>query len=554
MASLFLTALALLGYHEVASLFDPLTDMLGIDLLRAGGARPEWAFFAELSAIACVGFFLAFFLPLLNPRLGLLMVILMACALGSAAFSLQPEMGGVKFGYPMLLLLLGYLSSLLLRRRGAAAPASAVRAAEPADAAPVSPDTLTLVQPVPDAPVSDEPPPAAAEGAGLAPVASAEPELRVAPDHTVEAPDAVVLREELLVAAKVRPDEPATEAPVSDEPPPAAAEGAGLAPVASAEPELRVAPDHTVEAPDAVVLREEPLGDGTVLADKPVPEVTLTQGLQPETPRIKRLGSFELEPNPVAGPFGSIYKGRNDRGHAAMVHTITLALIPRHERDAFRKRMQMHAEMLGRLSHRRIARVLESGEDADMAYIAYESAEGTLLSEYCKKGTLLSLQDALALIAKLAEAIDIAHKNGLIHQALRPGTIVLTPDGEVVMTEFSLAAIVGGSGDSLPVEILPYTAPEVVFGRRADGRADLFSLGAVLYEMLSGERLFSGERSADIFYQITTKPHRQIGDMRPDMPVFCDMLLDRLLSKSREQRYQLSIDLSDDIAMVLFNL
>ena len=493
MASLFLTALALLGYHEVASLFDPLTDMLGIDLLRAGGARPEWAFFAELSAIACVGFFLAFFLPLLNPRLGLLMVILMACALGSAAFSLQPEMGGVKFGYPMLLLLLGYLSSLLLRRRGAAAPASAVRAAEPADAAPVSPDTLTLVQPVPDAPVSDEPPPAAAEGAGLAPVASAEPE-------------------------------------------------------------LRVAPDHTVEAPDAVVLREEPLGDGTVLADKPVPEVTLTQGLQPETPRIKRLGSFELEPNPVAGPFGSIYKGRNDRGHAAMVHTITLALIPRHERDAFRKRMQMHAEMLGRLSHRRIARVLESGEDADMAYIAYESAEGTLLSEYCKKGTLLSLQDALALIAKLAEAIDIAHKNGLIHQALRPGTIVLTPDGEVVMTEFSLAAIVGGSGDSLPVEILPYTAPEVVFGRRADGRADLFSLGAVLYEMLSGERLFSGERSADIFYQITTKPHRQIGDMRPDMPVFCDMLLDRLLSKSREQRYQLSIDLSDDIAMVLFNL
>ncbi len=493
MASLFLTALALFGYHEAASLFDPLADMIGIDHLRAGGVRPEWAFFAELAAIACVGFFLAFFLPFLNPRLGLLMVILMACALGSAAFSLQSEMGGVKVGYPMLLLLLGYLSSLLLRRRDAAAPPPAVRAVEPADVALVSSDRLTHALSSTEAPVSGEAPPAVAEGAGLAPVVSPEPELPAAADHAVESSDAVVSCEDSLVAAKVCPDEPAPEKP-------------------------------------------------------------LTEDIQPETPVIKRLGSFELEQNPVAGPFGLVYKGINDRGHAAVVHTIPLELIPRHELDAFRKRMRMHAEMPGRLSHRRIARVLEIGEEAAKAYIAYEPVEGTPISAYCEKGTLLSLQDALALVSKLAEAIDTAHKNGLVHQALRPGTIVLTPDGEVVMTEFSLAAIVGGSGDSVPVEILPYTAPEVVFGHRADGRADLFSLGAVLFEMLTGERLFSGENRADVFYQITTKPHRQIIDIRPDLPIFCDMLLDRLVAKLREHRYQLSVDLSDDIAMLLFNL
>lgn len=493
LVALFLTALALFGYHEAGFLLDPLEQMIGPGHVRSDSVRPDWAFLVELGAILSVGFFLAFFHPFLTPRVGLLMVVLVSCALGGAAFSLSSDFGVLKFGYPFVLLVVGYLSSLLLKDRPSASPETVV---EVPDGIPQEPAVSAVSETIPEleqaTPVSAEQSSGAVEPVEAATVSSAEPAPRATEESPQEAEVPVPVPDEIGTIGEILPVEPKPKAPTAD--------------------------GHA------------------------------------ETQPLTKLGSFDLELNPVPGPFGLRYRGKDAAGRHASVYTIPLALIPVHERDAFRKRMLMHAETLGRLSHPGIARVLESGETAETAFIAYEAVEGALLSEYCEKGSLMSLSDALGLIAKIAEVIDVAHKNGLIHRALRPGTIVLRPDGGVVIVEFGLAEIAGGGGDSLPVEILPYTAPEVVFSRKADGRADMFSLGAIFFEMLAGERLFGGDVRADIFYQITTKPHRRISDARPDLPDFCDLLLDRLAAKTREQRYQLSVDLADDVAMLLFNL
>lgn len=493
MATLFLTAVALFGYQEAGSLLEQLEKILGIDSLRAGSARPEWAFFAELSAIACAGFFLAFFLPLLNPRVGLLMIVLLVCALGSTVFSSEQEMRGLRFGYAILLLLIGYLISLLLSKREDDEPRTAieqVKSPQDAEKADVH-SAVPHGQPLPDAPASDVLPSAADE----------------APTGTTE-----------------------SVVPASGE-------------VSHAVEEVETAVPHA-----EIASVEQNISGGAAL------ETVADADLLPEASAVLKFGSFKLNPNPVPGPFGPVYQGKNADGHAAKIYTIPLAEIPLHEQDALRKRMKQQADKLGRLSHRQIARVVEYGESTDVAYIAYEEVEGTPLSAYCSRGSLMSMQDALALIAKIAEALDLAHKNSIIHRAIRPETIILSHNGEVVMTEFGLAAIVNSGADRLPMDIIPYTAPEVVFGRQADGRADLFSLGAVFFELLTGERFISGDIRSDLFYLITTKPYRRISDVRPDLPEFCDIVLDRMTAKLREQRYQLSVDLADDIAMLLYNL
>ncbi|KAF0183693.1 MAG: serine/threonine protein kinase bacterial [Nitrospirae bacterium] len=493
MATLFLTAAALLGYHEAGSLLQPFEKIFGINSLHNGGVRSEWAFFAELGAIVFTGFFLAFFLPLLKPRTSLLMVLLLACALGSAALSSQYEMRGLRFGYAILLLFAGYYVSVLLSKRQEAEPRAAIEQADSSREAdkPDIHEAAPHIQPLPDAPASN--------------ISS-----------------------------------PATDATLAE----------STESIVSVAGELSTAVEDVETAVPHVEIASVGQNTSGGIALEPVADADLP----PEAAAVLQLGSFALMPNPVSGPFGLVYQGKNAHGQIAKIYTIPLAQIPPHEQDAFRKRMTMYADMLGRLSHSRIARVLESGESADIAYVAYEEIKGTPLSEYCNKGSLMSFQDALALIAKIAEAVDLAHKNGLIHRAIRPETILLSHDGEVLMTEFGLAAIVNSGGDGLPLEIIPYTAPEVVFGRKADGRADLFSLGAVFFELLTGERLIAGDIRADLFYQITTKPYRQISEIRPDLPEFCDILLDRMVAKLREQRYQLSVDLSDDIAMLLYNL
>ena len=252
-----------------------------------------------------------------------------------------------------------------------------------------------------------------------------------------------------------------------------------------------------------------------------------------------KIGRYQIIEEIGRGAMGVVYKA-----HDPNLDIILALKVLRKDRvtnEPFVRRFMAEARALGRLDHAEIVRVFNVDRDGDDVYIAMEFIEGEPVSSLMKKQQFAP--EAVADFGiRMANALDYAHKKGIIHRDVKPSNILCTTDGKLKITDFGIAHIEDPSSaeETQAGEILgtpAYMSPEQVLGRPVDGRSDLFSLGIILYEMAASARPFQGQGMSAIFNAITNEVPTPIQTINPKFSRPISEVIMKCLSKSPETRY-----------------
>ena len=267
----------------------------------------------------------------------------------------------------------------------------------------------------------------------------------------------------------------------------------------------------------------------------------------------KCLGRYELVAELGRGAMGVVYKARDPRiDRFVAVKTISLVGANPEEALEYRERFFQEAQAVGRLVHPGIVTVFDVGEEPETRtpYIVMEYVDGpslnALLSE---KGGKLPLETALQLTEQLAEALDCAHGQGVVHRDIKPANILVNSNGQAKITDFGIAKL-NLAHLTLPGHVLgtpAYMSPEQLNGDPLDGRSDLFSLGVILYNMVSGHRPFQGNSVTTVCFKLANHDPLPPSAMDPDLPHGVDAIILRAMAKDPAERYQRGFEFALDV-------
>jgi CHASE2 domain-containing sensor protein len=259
------------------------------------------------------------------------------------------------------------------------------------------------------------------------------------------------------------------------------------------------------------------------------------------------LGRYEIEKELGRGAMGTVFLGKDPKiNRFVAIKTLHLDGADPEMIAAVKERFFREAESAGRLNHPNIVTIHDAGEEQELGYIAMEVLDGKDLKEWCRKDTLLPVKQVLGIVADVAEALDYAHSQDVVHRDIKPANIMMQKDGTVKVTDFGIARITTSSKTQTGVMLgtPSYMSPEQITSTKVDGRADIFSLGVVLFEMLTGEKPFQSDNAATLMFQIAKEPHPPILKVRPDLPAACEAIIDRALQKDAAQRYQRAMEMA----------
>ncbi|WP_018294075.1 serine/threonine-protein kinase [Mariprofundus ferrooxydans] len=267
------------------------------------------------------------------------------------------------------------------------------------------------------------------------------------------------------------------------------------------------------------------------------------------------LGRYEILSELGKGAMGTVFLGRDPKINR-QVAIKTMALSEEFEADELeevKSRFFHEAEIAGMLNHPNIVTIFDAGDEHDLAYIAMEFLDGIDLIPYTKKDRLLPIQTTLKIIGKVAEALQYAHNHGVIHRDIKPANIMILKNKTVKVTDFGIAHIAESTKTKAGVVLgtPSYMSPEQLSGKELDGRSDLFSLGVMLYELTSGVRPFRAESISKLMLKIAKEPHVPVQEHNPDIPDCVAALIDHLLAKKSQQRFNSASDVLEEISRCL---
>jgi serine/threonine-protein kinase len=247
------------------------------------------------------------------------------------------------------------------------------------------------------------------------------------------------------------------------------------------------------------------------------------------------------------GGMGVVYKAQD----TFLNRFVALKFLPAHltKDEASRKRFIVEAQAASALDHANICAIYEINETSDgQLYICMAHYEGESLSKKINKGPI-PFDEAVNIVSKIAQGLKAAHDEKIIHRDIKPGNIIITDKGEVKIVDFGLAKLAGEKlTESFSTKgTIAYMAPEVIRGLPGDQRADIWSLGVVLFEMLTGHLPFKGEYPEPMMYSIVNKEPTSLSQYLSDVPEILKAILDKLLKKDPEERYQNISDLLPDL-------
>jgi len=253
------------------------------------------------------------------------------------------------------------------------------------------------------------------------------------------------------------------------------------------------------------------------------------------------LGRYEILKQLGKGAMGIVYLGQDPRiNRTTAIKTFRFADdIVQEEIDKMKETFFREAESAGTLSHPNIVTIYDAGDEQDLAYIAMEFLEGEDLEKYTKKEYLLPMRKVIDHAADIAEALDYAHQKGVVHRDIKPANIMLLNSGIVKITDFGIARITATSQTQTGVvKGTPYyMSPEQFSGEKVDGRSDIFSLGTMTFQLLTGELPFYGESPPVLMHKIMNVPHPNPRTINPKIFKPLVTILDKALEKDKENRY-----------------
>ena len=265
---------------------------------------------------------------------------------------------------------------------------------------------------------------------------------------------------------------------------------------------------------------------------------------------ISQLGRYEIISELGQGAMGVVYKATDpliDRVVAIKTINLGLAL---EEKDEYEARFYQEAKAAGRLSHPNIVTIFDVGKSGDVAYIAMEFLRGRELRDILDDAVALPVERVLDIAYQVALGLAYAHEHGIVHRDVKPSNIMVDADGHVKITDFGIARMESASVRTQTGMVLgspKYMSPEQVMGKLIDQRSDIFSLGVMLYEMLTGRVPFAGENVNAIMYQTLNSVPPPPGTLNAALPEMINFIVAKALAKGLDDRYQSAKNFADDL-------
>lgn len=270
------------------------------------------------------------------------------------------------------------------------------------------------------------------------------------------------------------------------------------------------------------------------------------------------LGRYKVLKELGRGAMGLVYLGKDPTiQRFVAIKTMRLDHIDNDDkRQDFKTRFFREAESTGRLSHPNIVTIYDAGEEGDLGYIAMELIEGTPLKQWARKPNLMPVNEVLLTVATVADALDHAHQQGVVHRDIKPANIMLTKDRVVKVMDFGIAKMASSSKTqtNMVLGTPTYMSPEQISGKKVDGRSDIFSLGIVLFELLTGQTPFTADNLSALLFSIAHHPHPAIQTLRPDLPQMVQEIVDRALQKELPHRYRRAEEFARELRACLHSL
>lgn len=253
---------------------------------------------------------------------------------------------------------------------------------------------------------------------------------------------------------------------------------------------------------------------------------------------MKTLGKFEIIEKIGQGAMGMVYKARDPFiGRLVALKTITTGL----SEDAnLLERFYQEARSAGTLAHPNIVTIFELGKEGDTPFIAMEFIEGGSLDKLIEKRVPMSVAQKVGYVVQICRALEYAHSKGVVHRDIKPGNVMVTAEGGVKVVDFGIARLVGSgkTQTGLLIGTLGYMSPQQIRGKSADARSDIWAVGIMFDELLTGERPFGGENHADLMMNILTAPLSPVTSIVPDVPIEVERVITKMLQRDVENRYQ----------------
>ena len=262
---------------------------------------------------------------------------------------------------------------------------------------------------------------------------------------------------------------------------------------------------------------------------------------------LKKLGRYDVVRVLGKGAMGIVYEGRDPNlDRRVAIKTVKVENLSEEAAAEYEARFRTEARSAARLQHPNIVSVYDSDRDGDIAFLVMEFIQGDDLKYHLDRGTRYSLEQSLKMIRDLLSALDYAHKQGIVHRDVKPANLLIEPAGRLKLTDFGVARI-QDSGEATRTQgsmvgTLKYMSPEQVQGQKIDSRADLFSVGVVLYQLLTDKRPFDGDNDFSIIHQIIGHSPAPPSSFNARLPSAIDAVVARALAKHRNERFTTARD------------
>jgi len=257
---------------------------------------------------------------------------------------------------------------------------------------------------------------------------------------------------------------------------------------------------------------------------------------------MKKIGKYKIQCILGKGGMGIVYKALDpDIEREVAIKTIRFdTLTDGTAKDDLMARFIREARAAGKLAHPNIITIYDVGREKDVTYIVMQYIEGQSLQALIDSGKRFSSQEIIEIMRPIGDSLDYAHANGIIHRDIKPANIMIDASGKPFLADFGVARIETSTMTQAGTTVgtLSYMSPEQVQGQTVDGRADIFALGVILYELLSGKKPFLGDNISTIVYKIVNEEPPRITEVNQDLPKGYELVIKKALAKNPEVRYQ----------------